>query len=1015
PEDQFNDTNIYKDVYVEIWQTGEESTIELFNMNQDPIIFDYIFQDENISFYYWVNFTRLQEHVDMKRPGYSIVNDSYAYIEINFVSSRLKYELTHTPFNFDYVGAQHTTYHIKLTIQGEDPIYSYDPAFDDYILKIEDNYIYFNDKKYGENGYIANKTQITVEYKFKLQPGLLDQKHFTMIIYPYKSFFDTVMSSITGPINYRDGYRKLSGSSIISPFDYSLSINDTYSLYLSYRLNEREYFEEKFVIDYSSGVLDFYYMQGGIDNYVSELIDSEGVAAVQVYYYNTVGQKQILDPSHYDVDTVDHMITLLNDGNPVATPNDITEFWVSFIPALNDYQLFFYKFYFNQSFDPTTNSTEFLQSTLQVENWKVIDGELYDIIPNFNAYYYINDSESAFHYYALSPEDSVVNYAGYVSQLSAFLEDGEKLVFNLTGELKPVILNSIREGDYASLYINAFFHNYDSLDSFKIELFDSSDTLLSQFTTVLSLEDLLFWNFNIRVELPTTSNNLEYIQFTPIFRTDEEYSSSNAVGIPRFEFLKWNSTLVNSTDLGYDFMVYALQHPLFVEENPLELAYMFNEQIQYLSLPDNVIFDWKVEQDDFGNEQYFLYIPNTYLNPNNSAEQVLFEDGDKIMLRYNSPVNKTIQIGIERTYFHKKPIGFDTLPIIAESLLIYTTDTTNYTTFTEPYSYNISLQLTPFDTEHSGTYKDLLININLTTLESFAVDGYIDFSHIVFSVPNPAYELTLNGTAIVKMALTSSGFTDEFNGRVWQFTELEQFTSSPDPINDEYNLTLDNTPLFYNDPEEGKWLEYIKIYDENYNYYSAGISGDEYQLLYNTTTGNFTWNSAFDKFQEYWGMQIEIASLIDPNTTLYFEYATSLSWAAPTELNYPDVDSVNLDIYYNFEYLLTPRYEEWYDNITENTNYDYEVIQYYSESFSVYESVNHYSYIFEIEYNFTQDFIDLSLYKIVGLYANLSSTFIIDDDVNYDISFDVPSKNITITDLNAADGLLNQFDLITVI
>ncbi|KKL55616.1 hypothetical protein LCGC14_2253630, partial [marine sediment metagenome] len=231
PQDQFNDSSIYKDLYIEIWQVGDPSTIELFNINLDPIIFDYIFQDENVSFYYWVNFTKIQEDLDTMRSGYTIVDDSYTYIEVNFISSRLIYELAQTPFNYDYLGAAHNSYHIKLTVEGQSPIYSYDTTeFNKFVEKIEDNYIYFNDKVFGEEGYIENKTQITIDFKAKLQPGLLDREHFSMVIYPWKHYFDVELSSITGPINYRDGYRKLSSSSIIAPFEYSLSINDTYSL-----------------------------------------------------------------------------------------------------------------------------------------------------------------------------------------------------------------------------------------------------------------------------------------------------------------------------------------------------------------------------------------------------------------------------------------------------------------------------------------------------------------------------------------------------------------------------------------------------------------------------------------------------------------------------------------------------------------------------------------------------------------------------------------------------------------
>ncbi|MHA2033389.1 MAG: hypothetical protein ACW99Q_28795, partial [Candidatus Kariarchaeaceae archaeon] len=569
-------------------------------MNEDPILYGYIVQDEDISYYYLINYSKIQDDLAIKKPNYVLMLDSYTFVEINYITDTLKYPLTHTPFNYDYVGSEHTTYHIKLTIQGEAPVYSYENAFNDYVLKIENNYIYFKDKKYDENGYIDNKTQVTVDYKFKLQPGLLDQEHFTMIIYPYKSYFDTELSSITGPINYRDGYRKISGSSIITPFEYSLSINDTYSLYLSYRLNEREHYEEKFEIDYASGELDFYYMQGGIENYVSEFIDSEGVAAIQVYYYDLTGRKQILSPSHYNVTTNEHKITLLGYGNAIVDQNNITEFYISFIPALNDYQHFLYQFSFNQSFDFYTNASAILNDTFTLTNWKVVNGELYDLLPNLNSYYFINESESTFHYQALAPQNSSIDYVGYVSQISAFLEEDEKLVFNLTGEVDPIIINDIRAGNYVSLYMNTIFGNYESLDSLKIELFDTQDSTLSAFTTIIPLEELLYWNFNIKINLPTTTNDLEYVQFTPIFSTERQYSESNSVGVPRFEFLQWNNTLVNYTSNGYDYMIYRLNEPIFTEDSPNDIAYLFNERLEYLKLPTGVPFDWTVDTDDFG-------------------------------------------------------------------------------------------------------------------------------------------------------------------------------------------------------------------------------------------------------------------------------------------------------------------------------------------------------------------------------------------------------------------------------
>ncbi|MHA1933101.1 MAG: hypothetical protein ACW96X_11195, partial [Promethearchaeota archaeon] len=453
-------------------------------------------------------------------------------------------------------------------------------------------------------------------------------------------------------------------------------------------------------------------------------------------------------------------------------------------------------------------------------------------------------------------------------------------------------------------------------------------------------------------------------------------------------------------------------------ESSQEIAYLFDENMEYLSLPEGVEFDWYTEEDVFQRDVYILNISSTYIN--SASEEKTFEDGDRILLRYNTPVEKTIQIGIEKVYFAKKFSGYDynTLPAYAEMLLINTDDSLNYTSFTDPYYYNTSLELTPFSTEYLGTYRDILVEINLTTLEQFAEDGYIDFTNMIFSVPNPAYELTVYEVAIVEESHDLTDSYDSLNTRVWQFTQQENFTSSPDPENDVYQLALDEEPLFYNG-EEGKWLEYLKIYDDNYNYYSACLSDDidkdNYQLWYDTGTEEFSWNQGFDKFQDYWGMQIELPALIEPNTTIYFDYCHNNSWNNPVELQYDNLDVYSLDIIYNSDYLLTPRYELWYDELVVNDDdYDYETEQHYTESFTVYEDIDSYTYTFETEYNFTQDFLNLTFYEVIGYYPNFTQTTLEDDDINYIIDFDMGSQEVLITDLISGDGLLNQFDVISV-
>lgn len=64
------------------------------------------------------------------------------------------------------------------------------------MLKIENNYIYFTDNVYGVEGYIANKSKITIVYKYKIQPGLLAQEHFLMVIYPWTNIFENTFKII---------------------------------------------------------------------------------------------------------------------------------------------------------------------------------------------------------------------------------------------------------------------------------------------------------------------------------------------------------------------------------------------------------------------------------------------------------------------------------------------------------------------------------------------------------------------------------------------------------------------------------------------------------------------------------------------------------------------------------------------------------------------------------------------------------------------------------------------------
>ena len=540
---------------------------------------------------------------------------------------------------------------------------------------------------------------------------------------------------------------------------------------------------------------------------------------------------------------------------------------------------------------------------------------------------------------------------------------------------------------------------------------------------MITREELELYDHNIRIELPTSTNTLKKIQFIPTFRSDDEYSSNNNIGIARYQTLQWDSELVSIMEDGQKYMHVELEHDL--KTNNSQLAYIYNDKLEYLTFPENVSISYTLENYTSTISKYILHIPVKYVHPTTNETEG-FREEQTLVLRYNSPVDSGIAMGIGNMYFEAKGYNYAAHPDLpkAEFMLVTANDSSVYSEFLDDYYYQNSLQLTPFDTEYNNRYKSVKIDLNLTSLYDSTGKNILNFTHLIFSVPNPTYELTISEVVILEETLDASEEYGSIDSRLWQYTEAESFIASAAPENDEYQLTLENTPIFYPSLE---WLDYLTIYDEEGNYYTAGITGNDHQLHFDSATSKFTWNPSFNQFPEYFGMEFEEPLIVNPNITLYFEYATNTSWAQPILLEVENIDLSSIRVIYDYNYLLKPEFYEWYsslynmDHSYENIAYsfkeesEYRVVQYYYEGFTVYTSSSEYTHTFNIgDLSFENDFVNLSLYKVVGITPTLDYE-ILTDNTNYTITFNKATKELKITDLNSGNGLLDTFDQITVI
>ncbi|MEJ2248102.1 MAG: hypothetical protein P8Y97_00400 [Candidatus Lokiarchaeota archaeon] len=1013
PEDHYDHPEILKNIYGVIRPIGDRynEELELFKFPDWAYLY-YLEQNVTALYEFTVLFDELRNDVP---TGYEIVPDSYLYLEAVYNSSQLRYRLQAHPFNYEFLDLGNTEFQVSLSINGGDPILSSDPEFSSYVEDIENRYIYFrNDTD------IAHQSDIEISYKAKMQPGLLERKHLMIIAKPWSNTFDTVANDVeSNNTIYRERYRKLGGGSIISPFEYSLSIEDTYSLYLSYSLNQKQYYEEKFKIEYGKPYT-YNYLNGEVDNYASEL-EKDGQLAITVFYFDEVNKFNVLDHKFYSIDSIHHNITLIKklvngkDTNPLTAVNNIDEFYVSFLPKTSNVEFSSYKF----SFNPEENITE----TLNVNNWRLLgaEGDDLDILPNLNAHYYLDES--------VSTETNTVCYA---SQLATYIKEGQSIEFNLMNELDGYLDNEVKNGilngNYLSLFIETQMENPESLEYLKITLINSQGIVFNDLTKIVTREELELWDNELKIDLPTQPNPLQKIRVTPYFRNDGEYTANNPIGTSHFEYITFSNESLTVNVLGQRVFEYTLEHPMLtdLEDYGYDFAYVFDDNLRHLTFQDNYDLSYNISQDPYTKQdQYDLQIPLEYIDPITNETVMRFQNGDLIGIRYNRPVEKGISIGIGKLYFQKKPTSYNPAVPSAECLLINTDSSEDYSQFTNEYYYSIPLRVTPFDTEYSNSYKSAKFDINLSVFQDYAVNGSIDFSNITFTINDPSYELTINEILLMQNIEEPSAEQDSVTERVWQYIESQIFRASATPEEDEYQLEFgsDPLPLFY--PNE-KWIEYINVYDEDDNYYSVGIEGDDYQLLYELSNNTLRWSTYFDlEENSEFGTPKEI---IDPNTTLYIEYATNMSWNAPITLDQENVDLQSISAVYDNQYLLKPDYYDWYQDKVGSLDYNYQTIlysfkedseykvtQYYQDSFTVYETTDTYVYSFDFNYSLVDDFINVSLYKIIGVTPDFNYEIFENDNIHYAINFDLNSKQITIIDKNSEDGVLNKFDYITII
>ena len=155
PKGQYKEDYItFKYIYAFVQVDDDEETIMqfcIFNGESD----NFLLQNAPDSYYYTINFDEINIFLqNTYGQEYRLVENSYLYIKANYYSISLQYPLSHTPFNYDYLSEEHDDYHLALYIDDVFIAYSNDSIFEDYVLKIEDNLIYFKNNSEGQPEYI---------------------------------------------------------------------------------------------------------------------------------------------------------------------------------------------------------------------------------------------------------------------------------------------------------------------------------------------------------------------------------------------------------------------------------------------------------------------------------------------------------------------------------------------------------------------------------------------------------------------------------------------------------------------------------------------------------------------------------------------------------------------------------------------------------------------------------------------------------------------------------------------